>query len=96
MNELRWADNALGDLDSISDFYDRIDPELSLQMVRRIERATRSLLLHPKLGAPIGFGRLRKWQVRRTSYLPFYRETSIGIEVARVVHAAQDWRRVLG
>lgn len=90
--EVRWALSARADLFAIADHYDGIDPDITDAMLARIGSAPAILREHPRAGEPVGRD-LRKWRVRRTAFALLYRVREGHVEIARVVHAATDWRR---
>ena len=50
----------------------------------------------PELGVSVPFRNIRLWPITRfRNHLIFYRPTSDGIEIVRVLHGARDWTRVL-
>jgi toxin ParE1/3/4 len=77
----------------------------SLPTARRfltsVEATLRELARHPELGTlhqtPVPrLAGIRIWAVRKfPNHLIFYRTTDAGIEVVRLLHAAQDWLRIL-
>lgn len=89
--ELIWADSAEADLFSIADHYAHENPDLPDKILSRIAKAALILIDQPRLGTPIDIG-LRKWRARRTPFILLYRVSETQVEIARVVHAAQDWR----
>ncbi len=91
MKALRWADAAKTDLLAIADYYDAIDPRIGQRMLASIVDAPRLLRERPLIGPSVGLHGLRKWSVRRTPFVLLYRVTPTEIEVARVLHAAQNW-----
>ena len=76
----------------------------SLEVARRFNAAARAtfadLAQTPRMGAPgklEKFPDLRMWRVRGfEKYLIFYEPARDGVEILRVIHAAQDYTRVLG
>jgi len=60
------------------------------------------LARHPEMGVELVLSRaevagIRKWQVKGfEAVLIFYRVRHNGVSIVRVLHAAQDWWRVLG
>jgi toxin ParE1/3/4 len=91
--QIRWALKARADLFDIDHHYREIDPDLADAMLDRIEDAPTILIDHPQAGETIDSLGVRKWRVRRTSFLLLYRFTRGRIEITRVVHASGDWRR---
>jgi plasmid stabilization system protein ParE len=55
--------------------------------------AARFLAERPEAGPALADG-ARKWRVRGTDYVLIYRPVRQGIQVLRVHHARQDWRKV--
>lgn len=92
---LDWSASAEADLYEIADYYAQFDPDLPDVMLTRIEEAPLVLLDHPRLGPPVGSYDLHKWPARRTPFILLYRIVGETIEVARVVHAATDWRSLI-
>lgn len=80
-----------------------IGEKSSLVMARRFRDAARltfsELATMPGMGAPRKlkkFPNLRMWKVRDfEKYLIFYQPAGQNIEIERVIHAAQDYNRVL-
>jgi len=76
----------------------------SLDMARRFRAAARAtfseLVQTPGMGAPRKlrkFPDLRMWRVRGfEKYLIFYQPVGEDIQIERVIHAAQDYTRLLG
>jgi toxin ParE1/3/4 len=76
----------------------------SLATARRFLKASRltfaELAQSPGIGVPRKWGKfrdLRMWRVRGFErYLIFYRPIDAGVQIERVIHAAQDYKRVLG
>ena len=90
---LRWGTGARTDLFSIAGYYDELEPGLGDRLLQRIEKAPLILCERPRMGAPVGVADLRKWSVRGLPFILLYRILADEVEVARVLHAASDWRR---
>lgn len=90
--QLQWAQRARRDLLDIADYYDSISPGLGDAMLARIETAPLLLIEHPFAGAPLPDTPLRKWWVRGTPFILFYRVKRDRLEVSRVVHSSTNWR----
>lgn len=95
MIEVRWSLGAQDDLADIASYYDEIDPDLTDRMLARIVAAPDPLRRHPEAGPEIEMLALRKWRIKRTPYLLIYRLVEGRIEIARVIHSARDWPRLL-
>lgn len=91
MRRLIWAHPARRDLYRIAAEFGRIDPELPIILLERIEEAPLALLDYPGLGSLTERRGIRKWPVKKTPFLLFYAARADGIEIRRVVHAASDW-----
>ncbi len=89
---LRWSDSARIDLFNIAGYYDELEPGLGDRLLQRIEKAPLILCDRPRVGAPVGVADLRKWSVRGLPFILLYRILTEDVEVARVLHAATDWR----
>jgi plasmid stabilization system protein ParE len=91
--QLRWAFRARADMLAIAEYYEGFAPGVADRLLEKIEAAPLLLLDHPNLGSAAGRGRYRKWTVRGTPFIVIYRALPLAIEVARVRHAATDWRK---
>ncbi|MBS4020248.1 MAG: type II toxin-antitoxin system RelE/ParE family toxin [Dechloromonas sp.] len=84
MNDIRWLDEALQDLDYIA-----LDNErAAAAVVRRIVEAVAVLSWHPKLGRALADGDTRRLTIIGTPYLAFYRLRE-HIEILAVLHGAR-------
>lgn len=67
-----------------------------------VDESFRDLASHPEIGTAVSLGDpkltgLRKWRVNGfEKFLIFYLPRGDGISIVRVLHAAQDWWRLLG
>ena len=78
---------------------------VGLETARRFQQAVEQtyddLAEMPSMGAPGKvrqgqFAGVRLWRVRGfASYLIFYRSLSDGVQIERVIHASQDYQRIL-
>jgi plasmid stabilization system protein ParE len=93
VRRVRWAEQARTDFIGITDHYAFTAPDFPLKLLGRIDQLARLLAIHPGLGASIGVAEFRKMHVRGTRCLLIYRARPDAIEIARVFHEAQDWRR---
>ncbi len=92
MIAIEWTAPARADLESIDDYLNVIDPALADRTIDRIEAAGGFLTENPAAG-PISVGEdIRKWIVRRTPYLLFYRDAADRIEILRVRHDREGWQ----
>ncbi len=80
-----------------------IGEKSSLATARRFQAAARAtfaeLAQSPGMGAPKKVERLpeiRMWRIREfEKYLIFYEPIGGGVEIMRVIHAAQDYNRIV-
>jgi toxin ParE1/3/4 len=88
--------DARRDLREIALFLGRDSPRAADRFLAAVERTSQQLLATPELGSRWEGGEptlpgLRMKQVRGfTKYWIFYRPTSGGIEIVRVLHSARD------
>ena len=92
MRGVRWADQALKDLDRIYEFYASAAPHFPPDLLKGIDRLVPILLAYPNIAAPIEGVPFRKMRIKGTDFLLFYRPSDDGIEIARLFHARQDSR----
>jgi plasmid stabilization system protein ParE len=92
VRRVRWAEQARTDFIGITDHYAAAAPDFPLKLLDRIDSLATLIAAHPGLGESIGGAGFRKMRVRGTRYILLYRATRDAIEIARVFHAAQDWR----
>jgi len=94
MKRVRWAEAATSDLTAIRDYLtETYSGDYAQFVIDRLILSTRWLLDHPSAGATIDHSRWRKWKPRRTRYILVYEATAGGIDVVRVHHDRNDWRR---
>lgn len=93
MIEVRWSERSKRDVAEILRFYDQRDADLAARMEQLILSAPELLSTHPLAGPSIGRGDYRKWPVRDLPLLLLYRFVEARIEIDRVVHQKQNWRK---
>ncbi|NNM77007.1 type II toxin-antitoxin system RelE/ParE family toxin [Sphingomonas sp. ID1715] len=93
MTKVIWSNQALADLDDILGFYEEDSEELAGRIRRAIVAAPDFLAEFPRAGPAVGAGGLRKWPVGKLPLLLLYRVRESRVEVARIRHMAQNWRR---
>lgn len=89
---LRWTDASLRNLATIRAHVAADDPVAADRMVRRINEATRRLLLDVAYAGRRG--RVEDtWElvVLRTPYIVVHRRSGDDIDILRVLHGAQRW-----
>lgn len=93
MKKVRWAKDALHDLDQIDNWYADRDPEFADKVGRAAIAAANFLTEYPFAGAAY-IGKTRKWPVKGTDYRLIYRIWRDAIEVLRVRHAREDVEKI--
>ena len=93
MRRVRWAKDALCDLDKIDLWFAERDPDFADQVGHAALAAANFLTEFPSAG-PAYFGKVRKWAVPNTEYRLLYRVTDETIEVLRVRHAREDVEKI--
>lgn len=91
MKALRWAEQTRLDLYEIADHHEAGGFGDGDDLLEQIYEALLVLCDFPFLGEPAGHADVRKWRLKGTPFLIFYRVLENAVEVVRVVHAASDW-----
>ncbi|MEQ9588055.1 MAG: type II toxin-antitoxin system RelE/ParE family toxin [Parvibaculaceae bacterium] len=94
MSRLKISEQAMADLDGIWDYIADDNPVAADRLLDRINAHCQSYAHQPELGEarPELGSSLRSFSVGM--YVVYYRATSEGIEVARVLHGARDVDRL--
>ncbi len=93
MIDIEWTGSARADLETIDDYLNLIDRALADRTIDRIEESGRFLRDNPAAGRVVLSDDIRKWGVRRTPYLLFYRIAAADrIEILRVRHDREGWQ----
>ena len=92
MSRTFWAPLAQADLARIDDFNAVNDVDFADRVGRAAIAAGRFLADFPAAGA-ILHGDERKWHVPTTDYILIYRISGDDVEILRVHHGREDWRR---
>ncbi len=96
MAEIVIRPEAERDLDDIYAYLGRASPAVAERFLEAVQLALENLVIMPELGgrpesSHQALADLRIWPIRRfRKYLIFYRVTSDGIEIRRVLHGARD------
>lgn len=90
MNDIKWLDEALADLDHIGSYIALDNERAAGQIVRRIVEAIAMLSWYPKLGRVLADGDTHRLTITATPYIAFYRLRD-QIEILAVLHGAQKW-----
>ncbi len=91
MTVAQWTLRAQADLAAIDDFYADIDRRHADRVGSAAIAAGDFLADYPNAG-PVVARQVRKWSVRDTDYLLFYRPTGNGVQILRVRHGRENWR----
>lgn len=86
-----WAEKAKADLAEITDYHAYGSPAFLNRLLIGIDDVLVRLNEHPGSGQRVAFRALRKARLRPGKYLLFYRVTTLGVEVARIIHGERDW-----
>ena len=84
------------DIEAHSSYIDKHNPAAAVRFLQAVQATSEELAAMPELGEQQHFRRqglsgLRGWQVHGfDNYVIYYLLIDIGIEVVRVLHAAQD------
>ena len=93
MTRVIGSNRSQADLADILYFYEQHDEELAARIERAVIAAPDFLVEFPRAGPAVGLGGLRKWPIGNLPLLLLYRVRTQGVEIARVRHMAQNWRR---
>lgn len=89
---LKWSARARRDILELADYYSKIDPGLAERMERAVEASPLTLLDYPHSGPATIRPGVRKWRVRGTPYMLYYRTPPEYVIILRVLHASRDVR----
>lgn len=92
MKRVVWSKTARRELEQINGWFEQFGPDVPLIMTLRVEEALNKLLDFPRIGSPMPDGDFRKFVVRKTPYLIFYKPIRNGVRVLKVRHARSNWR----
>lgn len=91
MAEIVWTEEALTDLESIGDYYEKTSPQYAPFIVNRLYDSVNRLAEHPKMGRKVpevDHESLRELVVE--NYRIIYQLQEQRIEVITIVHGRQD------
>ena len=86
-----WAPSARDDLRGIVLHIAKDNVDAALGMHDRIEAAVRKLDAMPRRARLGRLPNTRELVIGRSPYIAVFRVTSDGVEIARVIHGAQNW-----
>ena len=94
MRELIWTKPALADLYRINTYLEReARPEVALNTLSKIRHRANLLLDFPHAGPPVRDRSFRSLRVHGTPYIIGYRLGTGSLEILRVHHERENWRR---
>lgn len=102
MAQIVRREAALADVEAHAAYLGEYDPRVALRFINAVEDAYGSLAKWPESGVERVFrdprlAHTRMWVLKEfPNYLIFYQPIEGGVRILRVIHAKQDYRRVLG
>jgi toxin ParE1/3/4 len=95
MSRCRFSSTARRDLQGIHDYIAVDDPAAALRWIDRIEETCRLLGENPQIGESCDELSAGLRMISEGNYIIFFRPAVDGAEIARIIHGARDWRRLL-
>ena len=92
MKRAEWTFAARADVARIDDFYQDLSPDFADRLGEAAFQASRFLAQNPRAG-PLVESTVRKWSITSFDYVLLYRITATGVEILRMHHARENWRR---
>jgi toxin ParE1/3/4 len=86
-----WSPTAERNLDAVWEYIAQDNIDAADQMIARLRTASGYLADHPLIGRMGRARGTREFVVSGTPYILLYRPLRSHIDVARVIHGAQDW-----
>lgn len=90
MDELRWTQTAVQDLDDIGSYIAGDSPRSAEAVVRRLVEAAAFLSYHAEIGRLGRVAGTRELVVAGTPYIIVYR-VQAAIEILTILHTARKW-----
>ena len=88
---LRWTEEAVDDLEQITDYLFENAPGRATKLVREIYDAPSALLKFPYRGRHGRKSGTREFVLSPLPYVVIYQITGDVIHIARILHGAQKW-----
>lgn len=88
---VRWLRHALANLNAISAFVAKDNPDAARALAEHIEDTVALLSLHPSLGRAGRVTGTRELVIPGTKFIVTYRVKGGEVQVLRVMHGAQRW-----
>ena len=89
--ELRWSQDAVDDLERITDYLFENIPERAPELIRTIYDAPATLLTFPHRARSGKKEGTRELVLKALPYIVVYRIKGEVIEILRILHGAQKW-----
>jgi toxin ParE1/3/4 len=95
-------DRFMADLRGIVAHLEQDDPDVAVRFISRVEETVQFVERMPGVGDPAPFADPRYRGIRRTTvrkfrkHVVYYRETTDGVELLRLLHGARDFRHIFG
>ncbi|HXJ97118.1 MAG TPA: type II toxin-antitoxin system RelE/ParE family toxin [Terriglobia bacterium] len=89
--ELRWTEEAVTDLERITDYLFQNAPERAADLVDAIYNAPSGLLAFPYRGRPGKKQGTRELVLSPLPYMVVYQISGDFIHIVRILHGAQKW-----
>jgi toxin ParE1/3/4 len=89
--KLRWSPEAAADLTRIAQYIRKENTSAALRVARRIYQGAASLTDFPLRGRPGRIAGTRELVISPLPYVLVYRIKDNFVEIARVLHGAQQW-----
>lgn len=86
-----WSPTAERNLDAIWEYIAQDNLDAADRMTERLRTAANVLLTSPMIGREGRLARTRELVVADTPYILIYTPSRGRIDIARVIHGAQDW-----
>jgi len=86
-----WSPTADRNLDAIWEYIAQDNLDAADRMAEQLKSASRLLADFPQLGKSGRANRTRELPVAGTPYILIYRIAANHVDIARVLHGAQDW-----
>lgn len=88
---LSWSRRAHHDVDAIEDYIAQDNPVAALEVRDKIEAQVKLLRQHPRLGRVGRVKGTRELVISGLPYIVIYVIQRSGIQIARLLHGAQQW-----
>ena len=91
---LRWTRPALADFIEAQAYVAHENPSAARALAQRLWDAARGLQDNPEIGRTGHVTGTREWVVTQTPYLIVYRIAGDAVEILRLWHTKQNWKKL--